>query len=148
MPTSLDEWTDSHWERVFSRQSAQADAAKLVTTFTAAIASTLVATALQVGERSNRLDFWACIVLGAAFLATLGVIYLDRLYWPSRYKILAKKDSNLGWSDNQLMAYIKDVSTEAEENNEAVVGRIKKLAELQILLSLAAAVLAAVSLLR
>jgi hypothetical protein len=56
------------------------------------------------------------------------------------------KQSDLGWTDAQLLAYIRSATRDAEEENEAVVRRIKIAAQYQLLLAGLAATLAVISL--
>jgi hypothetical protein len=144
VPASLDEWSDQHWDRTFLRQSAQVDSAKLLVTFALAFSGTLVATALQVAPQ-GRLDLAASLVVGVGFLLTVTVILLDRLKWPSRRKMLDRQ-ADLGWTDAQLLAYIRSATRDVEEENEATVGRVHCFARYQLLVSGAAAVLAVISL--
>ena len=144
MPTSLDEWSDQHWDRAFARQTAQADNVKLLVTFALALSGTMVATALQV-PLQNGLDLAASIVLGLGFLLTIAVIFLDRLKWPNRRKIL-QTQTDEGWTDTQLLDYITRATRDAEEENLAVVHRIQRVAEYQLCLSGVAATLSVISL--
>jgi hypothetical protein len=143
MPLSVDEWSDQYWDRVFARQSSQVDTVKLVVTFSLAISSTMVATALQVTPPQGKLDLAASVVLGAGFLLTIAVILMDRLKWPSRRKLLQKQTDN-GWTDHQLLTYITSASRDAEEENETVVRRVKTLAESQLILAGPAGTLAVI----
>lgn len=145
MPASVDEWSDQTWDRAFARQAAQADNVKLLATFALALAGTMVATALQVMPQ-GRLDLAAAIVLGGAFLLTVAVILLDRLKWPSRRKALQRQTDN-GWTDPQLLAYIRIATRDAQEENDALIRRLQRVAEYQLILSGAAGVLAVISLL-
>lgn len=144
VPSSVDEWSDQHWDRSYSRQSSQADTVKLVTTFALAVAATLVATALQVSPQ-GLIDLWSSICLGLSFLGVIAVIIFDRLQWPSRSKVL-QHQADHGLSDTQLLNYLTMLSRDLEESNENVINRMKRLAEYQILLAAAAATLAVVSL--
>jgi hypothetical protein len=144
VPGSVDEWSDQHWDRSFARHSAQVDTVKLLVTFALGIAATLVATALQVGPASG-LDLAASILLGAAFLLALAAIVLDRLKWPSRRKAL-EKQTDEGWTDGELLVYLRLLMRDTEDENQTVVARVRKAAEYQVLLSGVAAALAVVSL--
>ena len=73
---------DQNFDQKLARQRAQADTAKLVTTFSLAFAATILATALQVANTSKGLDLAATICLGLAFLLTLVVIMLDNVVEP------------------------------------------------------------------
>src|SRR4051812_38221357 len=108
MPQSIDEWSDQHWDRAFARQTAQVDTAKLIVTFSLLVAATFVATAL-LGPPTNGLDVAASIVILLAFVVTgLILVWLDRLQWPNREDLL-NRQQRVGWDDNALLAYIRDV---------------------------------------
>jgi hypothetical protein len=62
------DWLGSQADRDLARQRAQVDTAKLLATFSAAVAVTLVATALQVGQSVSSWDKLA--VLGDGALTT------------------------------------------------------------------------------
>jgi hypothetical protein len=145
VPSSVDEWSDQHWDRAFARQTSQADTVKLVVTFALAISSTMVATALQVKPPQGKLDLWASIVLGVGFLLTIAVILLDRLKWPSREKALTEQIVR-HWSDADLLDYIRIVSRDLEGENEQVIRNMKRLTEYQLLIAGVAATLSVISL--
>jgi hypothetical protein len=75
-------WMDQNFDQKVSRQRSQADTAKLITTFALAFAATLLGTALQVPNTSPALDLTATVLLGAAFIVTLIVIWLDNVVEP------------------------------------------------------------------
>src|SRR5690348_7390212 len=105
MPSSVDEWSDQHWDRAFSRQTSQTDTVKLLVTFALGISTTAVATALQVAPQ-NGLDLAASVTLGAGFVFTVAIFLLDRLKWPSRRKVLLLQQDE-GWTDVQLLSYLR-----------------------------------------
>jgi hypothetical protein len=144
MPQSVDEWSDFYWDRSFVRQSSQVETAKLVVTFSLAVAGSLIASALQSAP-INGLDIAASIVLGAAFTATIVTILLDRLKWPERQKLLDRQQQ-MSWDDLALLDYIRLVHKDTEAENKDVVRRVIQAAVCQIALAAAAGTLAVVSL--
>lgn len=145
MPSSFDEWSDQHWDRSFARHSAQADAAKLVVTFSTGISGALVGTALQVTPQNN-FDLAASIILGCSFIIALVTVFLDRLEWLDRPKLEAMKSAPLNWSEALLLPYIQSVSQDTENSNERIVAKIRSWAFFQLLVAGAAGVLAVMSL--
>src|SRR3954453_13779802 len=89
MAQSLAEWLEQHADRQSASARAGTDVAKLLATFVAGIAATLVASTLQVGA-TNSLDKWASSLLGVTILATILVIAIDRLQVPDEAKILTE----------------------------------------------------------
>jgi hypothetical protein len=83
MATTPD-WRESNAELILGHQRARADNAKLIATFSVAIAATLVATALQVPDDQviGVLRLPATLLLGVAVLGTAIVIFLDRIRAP------------------------------------------------------------------
>ena len=71
-------WKQARADQAYTRQRAQADNAKLIATFVAAIVATLVATGLQVGSPSW-LDVLATLGLTIVVILTWCVIQNDRL---------------------------------------------------------------------
>jgi hypothetical protein len=96
MAQSEAEWLEQHAQRLLANQKSAVDTAKLLTTFVAAIAATLVATALQV-EPILELDRVATTWLGWCVGATILTILADRLQAPDHAKVLAEK-SHHAWS--------------------------------------------------
>ena len=83
MATTPD-WRESNAELILGHQRAGADNAKLIVTFSVAIAATLVATALQVPNEQVivALRVPATLLLGVAVLGTAIVILMDRIRTP------------------------------------------------------------------
>ena len=144
MPTSVDEWSDQHWDRSFNRQTSQVETVKLLVTFSLGIAAALVATALQVTPQ-NGWDTAAIVMLAIAFLLTLLSIGLDRLKWPSRRAALDEQ-ADKGWTNDQLLVYLRGLMRDAEEENDRVVRNVRHAAEFQVLLAAVAAGFAVTSL--
>jgi len=120
------------------------DTVKLLVTFALGFAATIVATALQV-EPQNGWDVAATVFLGLAFILAVAAILLDRLRWPNRRKVL-EKQADEGWTDAQLLAYLRLLMRDTEDENERVVGHVRRAAEYQVVMSGAAVSLAVVSL--
>ena len=127
------------------RQRSQVETAKLLSTFALAVGATLVATALQVGN-PTALDVWATAVLAVAFLGVVSVILLDRLKEPNPDYVDAQAGAN-GWNDMQRLAAFETLSAAAQDEGEQVVRHVKCVAMLQVAMTVAASVLATVSLL-
>lgn len=142
---TLDDWYRRNSERVLAHQRSQVDTAKILVTFTLAVAATLVATALQVGT-PNRLDIWASAVLGLGFLVTIAVILLDRITEPDLSSV-EKRARQWKLSDDQLLVLLQDLAFDTEEENDTVVSQVKAAGLVQVQLSIASAVLATLSLL-
>jgi hypothetical protein len=132
-------------EQALGRQRAQAETAKLLVTFTLAVSATFVATALQVGSPST-LDAWATSAAAVAFLLALLVIILDRLQEPDP-AFIDREAQIRGWTDAQKLAAFQAGVAGAQAEGETVVRNVRAVASAQILVSLAAAALAAISLL-
>jgi hypothetical protein len=142
---SLDEWLQQNSDRVLARQRAHVDTAKVLVSITLAVAATMVATALQV-EPVKGMDVAAGGVLAGSFVATVGVILLDRLKEPNRH--LAQDKAQRGkWSDEQLLGYLREQALDTEDENRVVVYHVHIATAAQILSSSAAGVIAALSLL-
>ncbi|MGH3585525.1 MAG: hypothetical protein ACRDQ0_04295 [Pseudonocardia sp.] len=142
---TLDDWYRRNSERVLAHQRSQVDTAKILVTFTLAVAATLVATALQV-EAPNGLDIAASVVLGIGFLVTIAVIFLDRIAEPNRSRA-EKKARQRNLSDDQLLELLQDLALDAEDENDTIVDQVKLASIVQVHLSITCAVLATLSLL-
>ena len=147
MPENFDAWSDQHWDRVLAQQTTQLETVKLLVTFTAGLAGTLVATALQV-PGGLELDRWACVVLAGAAAATIAVIALDSSRTPNRDDLVDLKNQHQ-WTDTDphLLIHLRTVMRDTTNFNARVVLTLQRLAELQILLAVVASVIAALSLL-
>lgn len=142
---AVKEWRVRQTEQALDRQRSQVETAKLLVTFALAVGATLVATALQVG-RPTALDVWATVALAAAFLGVVAVIVLDRLKEPNPDYVDAQAAVN-GWNDVQRLAALEILSVAAQGDGDDVVRIIKGAATLQVAVTVAASVLAALSLL-
>ena len=146
MAQTLDDWLQQNSDRVQARQRAQVDTAKVLVGITLAVAATLVATALQVGDTPRGWDYTACFVLAASFLATVVVVGLDRLKEPNRH--LAQDKAQRGkWADERLLEHLREQALDAEDENATVVRAVHVATGVQVLVSVLACGAAAMSLL-
>jgi hypothetical protein len=142
--TSAD-WLQAQADRSLDRQRAQADTAKLVSTFVAAIAASLVATALQVGPPGG-LDIAATCLLALAVLSTICVVLFDRLTEPNHRLVLERAAINQ-WDDEKLVKELREAAQTAVHINEGVLVLVRWTLAVQLVLSTVTGVLAAISLL-
>lgn len=145
MPESVDQWSDQHWDRSFARQTAQVETVKLLVTFSVGVSAALAAAALQVKGRTAW-NVAAIVLLGVAFALTLLTIGLDRLKWPNRRAALDRQ-SDLGWTEAQLLVYVRSLMRDAEDENDRVVRQVRYVATYQLLAVAVTAGLAVTSLL-
>jgi len=144
MPT-VSEWLEGHADRVAANQRAQAETVKLLATFSAVFAATIVATGLQVGP-PTRLDLVAAILLLISVAATVAVVLLDRITDVNPGSVL-QEATVAGWDDTELVRELRLWRLAAVENNAQVITLLRRALAIQILLSVASATVAAVSLL-
>jgi hypothetical protein len=138
-------WIDVQADRLFAHQRAGVDTAKLVATFAAAVAASLVASALEVGPPSAA-DRQAAWLLGASVALALVVVLLDRLT-VADHRALLERGHLLGWSAEDLLSEFRVATLKATKVNEGVVRSIRVVLAIEIVVSLAAALRAASSLL-
>jgi hypothetical protein len=139
------EWLENQADRSFARQRAEVDTAKLLATFAAGVAATLVATSLQVGEPSG-LDLTGTIFLAAAVLAVVCVIALDRIAEADQGKILELSQINK-WTQAQVLRELRKSTVVAAYSNAEVVLSVRRALIVQVILSCVAGTIACVSLL-
>lgn len=140
------EWLQAQAERSLGRQRAHVDTAKLVSTFIAAIAATLVATALQVGE-PTALDAASAVLLALTTVATICVILFDRLTEANHQLVLERAAINQ-WGDEKLLIELREAAQTAVHINEGVLGWVRWALGVQLIMSAVTGVVAAISLLR
>ncbi|WP_328321872.1 hypothetical protein OHA70_25555 [Kribbella sp. NBC_00382] len=138
------EWLENHADRLSARQRARADIAKLIATFMAGVAATLVGTALQVSP-TNTIDRVATWFLGAAVVLALAVLLLDRTKEADHAALIIEAKLQ-GWNDAKLMAELRHEVISAADYNLRWLPVIRGALALQVSASVAAGVLAAVSL--
>ena len=146
MAQTLADWLQQNSDRVQVRQRAQVDTAKVLVGITLAVAATLVATALQVGDHPRGWDYTACYMLAASFIVTVAAVGLDRLKEPNRH--LAQDKAQRGkWADERLLEYLQGLALDTEDENHRVVRQVHLATAAQVLVSVLACAAAAMSLL-
>lgn len=146
MSERVDDWLEQHAQRAIARQRAQVDTAKLLTTFAAAVAATIVGTALQVGDLPTVLDYTATFALGAAFLLAVSVILLDRLTdvdYEHVITLAAVSDSTL----HDVIMDLRRAGLAAERFNRSVVSLVWITSGVQVACAAISGAFAAASLL-
>ncbi|MBQ1010830.1 hypothetical protein KBX53_07690 [Micromonospora sp. M51] len=139
------EWLEGQADRASARQRAQVDTAKLLATFAAGVAATLVATALQVGT-PEKLDEIATWSLGACFFAVIWIILLDRIAVADHTRILELSHLH-NWDDQRLMTELRTATIKAAHSNSEVVNCVRMALALQVALSATTGTIAVLSLL-
>ena len=143
--TSPPEWLEAQADRVTARQRAQVDTAKLVATFAAGVAATLVATALQVGTPPTSHDLVATLGLGLVLFLTIAVVLADRIT-ECDHEAVTNASLMHGWDQNRLIAELRTALLVAVTVNAGVVRWVQWALVPQLLLSMATTTLAAWSL--
>lgn len=143
--TPIDDWLQQQADRTMANQRAQADTAKLLSTFTVAIAATFVVTALQVGPITGS-DVWATWILAACFAAAIAVLLLDRITDVDIEDAFRLSHAN-GWTEEELLRHLRTETIRAQALNASFVSRIWTGVAVQLALAVAAGSVAAVSLL-
>ena len=138
------EWMRQNFDHMVSRYRSQADTAKLVVTFTLAVAATLVATALQVGD-STVLDLWSTLLLAVAGIVTLLVVMLDRIKEADRLLVSQALHSASNADDQHMVLAFAESRLRVE--NDRIISSLTAMSFAQILFVLAASSVAAYSLL-
>ncbi len=129
-----------------TRQRAQADNAKLIATFAAAIAGGLVASALQAGSQPSRGDWLASWALGLTFVLTLGVMVLDRMEEPDHRQVL-ERAALATWTDDHRLFELRCTAIAACNLNERTLRLIKMAMWSQLTAAVFTGVLATLSML-
>lgn len=142
----LQEWIERHVDRRAARQQSQVETAKLLSTLAITLAATLLASALQAGK-SRPLGIAGSTFLATAFLGVLIVILLDRTTEVDQEAVL-KYGSTLEWSGQEAVDHLRTAVYLSARNNEAVVSAVKIAAQIQVALSVLAAICAVASLLQ
>lgn len=139
------DWLGGQADRDLARQRAQVDTAKLLATFSAAVAVTLVATALQVGQSASGWDKIAVVGLAASFVAVLLVIMSDRTSQVDHQYVVSQSVLH-GWSQAQLATKLRVATIAAVTSNERPVRVVLRITTLQVVISAASAGAAIMSL--
>jgi uncharacterized membrane protein YhfC len=142
------EWLEQNADRLLAGQKAEADTAKLLATFTAGVAATLVATALQVGTPANSADRWAVSLLALSIAAALFVVFSDRVQSPDHSKVLQNRAlSKPEWTDEQTLNELRKEQLATVGFNRWVLLVIRLMLAIQVLLAVTAGAFASASLL-
>lgn len=138
------EWLGQDVQTRSSSQRAQVEAAKLLSTLGVATAAAFVASALQVG-RNRTEDVTAAWLVGCALVAVITVVLLDRSTIIDHQAVLLKKAVG-GFDEEQAVTMLRQDAIINVLNNDAVVRQVKIAAGIALLLALASAAFAIVSL--
>lgn len=141
---AVEQWKQEHVDQSLVRQRAQADGVKLVVTFFAAIAATLVATSLQIG-RPSWLDVLATVGLIVTIVETCMVISSDRL----REVDQAKVDGvimNPQWTWDRRLEELRDLGVSLVDLNEVILSGVLKHRTRQLICASVASLVAVISL--
>ena len=151
MATTVPDWMDEQVQRIVAAQRAKADTAKLVATFAAGIAGTLVASALQAGasKQPTHLHWGGGISLGVVFLLALLVIVLDRIEEANYWAVLeAAAVARPRWSETRTVGELRTAARTARNQNEKVVRWMIRCLWLQVTVAVLTSGVAAYSMLR
>jgi hypothetical protein len=140
---ALEAWLENHASREDAHSHQGLQTAKLVTTFSAAIAATFVATSLAEGPAPTCWDEGAVFAMGLSVLGVL-VIVVHARRAPDMASILreAARDE---WSEDRIIKELRGGVELAAEHNKAQTDRVHWIMLAQVVASLAACVLAVVS---
>ncbi|WP_448639423.1 hypothetical protein [Geodermatophilus sp. URMC 63] len=124
MATTSEEWLEAYAQQQLATQRATADDAKLVATFAAALAGSLLASALQEGEKPSGWDWVSSVALSLTVLLTLLVtVILDRFEEPDYAKVQQSALQG-SWSDAHQLFELRQATIAARNVNQAVVTKI------------------------
>lgn len=141
----VSDWLEQRAYRAFERQRAQVDTAKLIATFSAGIAGTLVATALQVKDPST-LDVVAVWLLAATVVFSIAVILLDRLIEADHAHVLEMSEVH-GWTKTEVRSRLREATLSTVKANGAVVTVVRCALAIQVAVAVVTGAVAAASLL-
>lgn len=145
MATRSVEWREKDLDRRAARQRTQIETAKLLATFAVSASAAIVASALQAGK-STAWNITAIILLGIAFLAVVGVIFLDRTTQVDQEQLVIEGQIKQ-WSDERLLQELRVEFLASVNNNESVVNSVQRATQIQVIISIFSAVSATISLL-
>ncbi|MGH8423675.1 MAG: hypothetical protein ACRER3_15190, partial [Pseudomonas fluorescens] len=145
MATQSVEWREKDLDRRSARQRTQIETAKLLATFAVSASAAIVASALQAGK-STTWNLAAIILLGIAFLAVVGVIFLDRTTQVDQEQLVIEGQIKQ-WSDERLLQELRVEFLASVNNNESVVNSVQRTTQIQVIISILSAVCATISLL-
>ncbi len=145
MTGTTTDWLDGQVDRLIAGQRASVDTAKLVATFAAAVAATLVGSALEVGTPS-RTDHRAVWFLAFAIALSVLVVLLDRLA-VADHGVVLERAVLLAWDDGRVVRELRVANLKAANANEKVVRDVRVALAVQLLVTVTTGALAAASLL-
>jgi hypothetical protein len=143
MGEALEAWLENHAIREDAHSHRGLQTAKLVTTFAAAIAATFVATALAEGPEPS---CWDKLAVGAMALSVLGVfaIVFHARKAPDVMSVVREAQVK-GSSDGEIVAALRKAVRLAAEHNKTQADCVHWITIAQVVASMAASVLAVVS---
>ena len=143
---TLAAWLENHAGREDVHAHQVLQTAKLVTPFTAAIAATFVATALQEEPQASPWDQGAVAAMVLALVGVLAVVFRARKT-PDVQRILDKA-SNENWPDDRTVNELREELRRSAKDNTAQAAEVRWTMFAQVLVSAIASALAVVSILR
>ncbi|GAA4126017.1 hypothetical protein GCM10022415_33520 [Knoellia locipacati] len=142
--SDLDAWVDKLEAEELSQARGRADSAKLVATFAAAIAATLVGTQMQV-RAANGMTVWdvvAVAAFGLSALLALTVVLLDQLAIVNVESVLATERTLRNPTDPELISALRVASSAITKDNRRVLRWVKVALFLQLAAASGASVVA------
>jgi hypothetical protein len=137
-------WVEEHTHRQDAAARQAIETAKLVTTFTAAIAATFVATALSAGDPSP-LDACATVVVGLALAVVVRVVFIKPDDPATDVDAIIRTSKLQRWPEQDTICVLRRVRRTSVEANKNVAKEIRCWMFSQLALSAIASILAAVS---
>jgi hypothetical protein len=143
---SITEWLEGQAVRRFEQQRATIDNSKLMATFIAAVAATIVATTLQVTP-NGKLDFFATVGLVWCLFATWRVIEADRLKMADHQDIMTRGNTQ-HLKPEAILENLREGTIAAVNFNETVIDDVRAALWRVLIAAAAGSALALMSLLR
>jgi hypothetical protein len=116
----LAQWERAELDRALNLQRSKADNAKLVATFVSAVVATVVATALQVGEKPTALDIAATILLIVTTWRAGSVVNSDGLRDVDRHQVQSILRSS-GLTPETQLEQIRHLVLTTADGNDAIL---------------------------
>jgi hypothetical protein len=132
MSLPSDEWLDQQADRLISAQSARADTAKLIVTFSLGISAALLGSALQLGY-SRTLWWGIAFFIASVLLSVLVFVTAEQLVQPDHDAVLADEAIQ---GEAALVAGLRRAAFDAVEINKSVAARVIWLSVAQLVVSL------------
>lgn len=128
-----EDWLDGHWDRLLHAQRSAVDAAKLLTTFTAAIAAGFLTAALEHKDSSREvLQASLLVSFGVCVGLTLTVAILDRLVVPDHSSAILAHQIRRG-PDSGLVEELRIATVTSVLANDELVSKIRAVAIFQVI---------------